>query len=145
MLFVLVGSPLGYDVTKHLSVRCPESMGEVIEDTEAVLERMDGAVYIWWRLRVCARSCPHRSAYRSSQSRGCIGRFRWMMTCSTPVPVGCGQGSDLSDDDGEAEFEAILIEEKAGEILLGSGMTMRPMRKYNWSSGDKGPLRQIRW
>ena len=48
MLFVLVGSPLGYagDDETPFSSMLPESMGDVIEDTEAVLERMDGAVYI---------------------------------------------------------------------------------------------------
>ncbi|MGB1662672.1 MAG: hypothetical protein ACPHP7_09055 [Planctomycetota bacterium] len=128
MLFVLVGSPLGYagDDETPFSSMLPESMGDVIEDTEAVLERMDGAVYIEAETEGLQPGHAYTVwAIVYNNPADCIGRCSMdddLFHASTSV-MWSGVGF-IADDDGEAEFEAILVEgEAAGEILLGSGMT----------------------
>ena len=128
MLFVLVVSPLGYagDDETPFSSMLPGSMGEVIEDTEAVLERMDGAVYIEAETEGLQPGHAYTVwAIVYNNPADCIGRCSMdddLFHASTSV-MWSGVGF-IADDDGEAEFEAILVEgEAAGEILLGSGMT----------------------
>jgi hypothetical protein len=129
VLWVMLGvTPFGYagDDETPFSSMLPGSMGEVIEDTEAELERMDGAIYIEAETEGLQPGHAYTVwAIVYNSPADCIGRCSMdddLFHASTSV-LWSGAGF-IADEDGEAEFEAILVEgEAAGEILLGDGIS----------------------
>ncbi|MEO2150782.1 MAG: hypothetical protein ABGY15_11440, partial [bacterium] len=106
----------------------PESMiGDPVDDTEVEMERIDGGVVI------------------EGETSGLLPDHAytiWALVFNNPA--GCNEGCQIADDigpdsgfaalwtgigfvadeDGEAEFEAVMMEgEPAGEVLMGAGLT----------------------
>jgi len=128
MVFAFFGSSLSFADEEEMSFRSMlmGNAGEVIDDSEAVLERGDGVVFI----EAETEGLQPGHAYTV-----------WAIVYNDPMACNgrCGMDDDLSlesssvlwsgvgfvaDEDGEAEFEAVMVEgEAAGEILLGDGLT----------------------
>ncbi|OUU25793.1 MAG: hypothetical protein CBC13_01530, partial [Planctomycetia bacterium TMED53] len=103
-----------------------ENSGAMIEDSEAEMERVDGAVIIEAETEGLQPGHAYTVwAIVYNDPMDCSGR------CSMDDDLALESSSVLwsgvgfvADEDGEAEFEAIMVEgEAAGEILLGEGLT----------------------